>query len=53
MHNFKGKINIGNIIFAINIIFIILILYLISGKTLGYVILVNGNQIGVTKNKNI
>ncbi|BAK57256.1 peptidase [Candidatus Arthromitus sp. SFB-mouse-Japan] len=53
MHNFKGKINIGNIIFAINIIFIILILYLISGKTLGYVILVNGNQIGVTKNKKI
>lgn len=53
MHNFKGKINIGNIIFAINIIFIILILYLIYGKTLGYVILVNGNQIGVTKNKKI
>ncbi len=53
MHNFKGKINIGNIIFAINIIFIILIFYLISGKTLGYVILVNGNQIGVTKNKKI
>lgn len=53
MHNFKEKINIGNVIFGINIIFIILIFYLISGKTLAYVILVNGHQIGVTSNKKI
>lgn len=53
MQNFKCKINVGFIILSINIILAISIFFLVYGKTLGYVILINGNKIGLTKDKKI